>query len=229
MTKANLNRMDMCQTVQALLLGEHDVWKGNIGFAESVGELGACIDAIDAAANAQMAGNTVGVTKDKKKLAKSAIEKTLLLTKLARAYARIAKNQTLLTAVNKSKGSLQKTPLDELTIVLNAMLEAALGVKEELVKYGFKPTMEEEADAAIVAFEEAKPGTRVIISGRAAKTASIPKLMKRTKVCLLVLDDLIEVFREDHREFVARYTMSRIIVDYGVRHGGKKMPPTHTD
>ena len=151
MTKANLNRMTMCQTVQALLLGEHDLWKGNIGFAESVGELGACIDAIDAAANAQMSGNTVGVTRDKKKLAKAAIDKTLLLSKLARAYARIAKNQTLLTAVNKSKGSLQKTPLDELTVVLNAMLEAALGVKEELVKYGFKPTMEEEAGAAIAA------------------------------------------------------------------------------
>ncbi|MEO6832375.1 MAG: hypothetical protein ABI378_08170, partial [Chitinophagaceae bacterium] len=90
MTKANLNRMDMCKAVQALLLGKHDVWKGNMGFAESVGELGVCIDAIDAAAVVQMAGNTVGVTSDKKSIAKVAIEKTLRIAKLARAYARIA-------------------------------------------------------------------------------------------------------------------------------------------
>ncbi|MEO6831089.1 MAG: hypothetical protein ABI169_02740 [Chitinophagaceae bacterium] len=225
MTKANLNRRDMCKAVQALPLRDHDVWKGNMGFAESVGELGVCIDGIDAAASVQMAGNTVGVTSDKKSIAKVAIEKTLRIAKLARAYARIAKNQTLLSAVNKSKGSLQKTPLDELTARLNAMLEAALGVKNELQKYGLVSTWEEEAKAAIAAFEDAKPGTRVIISGRAAKTASIPQIMRRAKACLLVLDDLIEVYQEEYAEFVATYKIARIIVDYGVRHEHKPIPP----
>lgn len=72
------------------------------------------------------------------------------------------------------------------------------------------------ASAAIDAFKEAARGTRVIILGRSAITASVPQIMRAGKKELLVLDDLVgSLYAGDEPEFADAYKSAGVIVDAG--------------
>lgn len=218
MKQKDLNRLNMWKTVYQVLQDYKSVWKDNEGFSEAVDDLKRFIDAADQAAGKQAAGGTAGITSDKESLADEAINKTLRVTKVARAYARKTNNLTLLDAVDYAKGRLQKTPLDELTARLTGMLNPAIKVKDALKKFGFIKDSDTAAAAAIAAFDQAAPGTRVAIAGRSAVTATLPQIMNGGKGELLVLDDLVSLYEDDAPEFVAAYKAARNIVDAGIRH-----------
>ena len=218
MQQKDLNRLTMWKAVYQVLQENKPTWQDNAGFSEAVDDLKRFIDAATSAAGRQAAGGTTGITTDKESLADAAIDKTLRITKLARAYARKAGNATLLDAVDYSKGSLQKTPFDELAARLNSMLSAAAEVKTELAGWGYKEGWDAEAAAAISAFSQSAPGTRVAISGRKAVTATLPQVMRGGKAELLVLDDLVGLYEDDAPDFVGTYKAARSIVNVGKRH-----------
>ncbi len=223
MRQVNLNRLNMWKAVYKVLQDNKDVWNDNEAFSEAVDDLKAYIDAADKVGGGQAAGGTTGITTDKETLADAAIDKTLRMTNLARAYARKTNNHTLLDAVDFAKGSLQKTPLDELAARLAGMLKAASGVKDELVnKWKLDSNADTAAAAAIEAFSKAAPGTRVAISGRTALNATLPQIMRGGKAELLVIDDLVgSLYADDAPEFVGTYKVARNIVDAGGRHEDK--------
>ena len=218
MEQQDLNRLTMWKTVYIVLQDYQGVWQVNEGFSEAVTDLKGFIKAADAASGSQAAGRTTGITADKETLADDAINKTLRVTKIARAYARKINNQTLLSAVDYAKGSLQKTPLDELTARLNSMLKAVQGVADALQRWGFVKGSDESAAAAIEAFSKAAQGTRVAISGGKAMTATLPQIMRGGKTELLIIDDLIGMYEEEAPQFVLTYKAARNIVDVGIRH-----------
>ncbi len=216
MKQPDLNRHSMWKVVYDVLQIYKDIWSGNKAFSEGVADLKSYIDAADNAAKGQAGGTTKGITSDKEAAADNAIALVLKLSKLARAYARKVGNNTLFTAVDFEKSALQNTPLDELLARLQGMLDAAVGVKDNLGDYGFTAGSDTAAQAAIDAFAKAAPGTRAAISGRSAITASVPQIMKGGKAELLVLDDLMSsLYAEDEPQMAAAYRAARVVVDAG--------------
>ena len=220
MKQPDLNRLSMWKVVYDVLQQHKPTWTGNKAFSDAVGDLKSFMDSADAAALGQQGGGIRGITSDKEAAADHAIALVLKLSKLARAYARKEGNNTLFAAVDYEKSALQNTPLDELQARLQGMLDAAVGVKDDLGDYGFVAGSDTAAQAAIDAFAKAAPGTRAAISGRSAITASVPQIMKGGKAELLVLDDLMSsLYAEDEPQMAAAYRAARVVVDAG--HGKK--------
>ena len=224
MRQAALNRVNMWKVVYEVLQDYKSTWQDNEAFAQAVEDLKAFIDAADSAAGVQATGGTGGITTDKEGLADDAIDKTLHVTMIARAFARKMNNHTLFSAVDYNKSTLQKTPLDELEARLTGMLNAAVTVKDSLQKWGFVAGSDTAAATAIAVFSKAAPGTRVAISGRMAVTGTVPQIMTGGKNELLVMDDMIHLFDDDAPQFVATYKAARNVVDAGHRGGGKDNP-----
>ena len=225
MNQRNLNELAMIKASSAVLKQNQEAWKDIEGFVELVNILDSYVEALELAARVQVKGNTTGITEDKDSISELAVDKAFIVCKLARVVARATHNHTLFTLVDATKPSLYRTPYGELASKLTTMLNGSMEVQADMEKYGFEPHMETEAREAIAAFEVANPSTRIAIAGRAAKTATVPQLIRGAKETLLMIDDLMELLEEKNPEMVATFQGARSVVQYGTRHKPKDVPP----
>jgi len=222
MKNQELSRLSMWWAVRRHLNAYSSIWNGNEPFSEASAMLTQAIEQARAALDVQ-AVTSKGVATDRILLKSEAINRTLAISQSTKAYAKVAGNSELLSAVNYGTSALTKMSHHELAAQLRTIIAAAREAGEALRKFGVTPETCDAALEAVVSMEQAQSHVRTMITGRKAVTMNIPEIMATGRKALGTMDNLIYLFAVANPEFVAGYKTARVIVHAGTR--SKDGPP----
>jgi hypothetical protein len=217
MKKVDQIRLAMWRAVELHLGANNSLWNANGPFAEAAAELSQAIRDAWGAAEKQVGGSK-GVSSRRDAMEQEALDRVVIIARVAKAFALNTDNHELLHAERLGKGSLEIKSQAVLIATLRSMVNAAKPYKDALVRYGVPADAYEAALEAINALEGTQTAVRTAISGRKAVTDSVYFIMKAGALALAKLDNLVHVFELQYPEFVAGYKAARTIIHTGIRH-----------
>ncbi len=226
MTREDLNRVDMFNTVESLMGKNQLTWSVVPAIAITVTDLKAGLAAIGDSVRKQQAP-TGGARDEKASVRLSFEEKILEVADQLSALA--AKNQdaTLGAAVELTLSTLDKLEVDVLEQTGKRLSGLGTANLAALADYGITAADLTELDTLTAKFHDVKNAPRVAISGRAGETETQPALVANvTSLLRNRLDKQMTKFKKSHPEFFASYRSARVIVDRGGSGGGPTTPVT---
>lgn len=160
-----------------------------------------------------------GVTQDKAELRNAAIIKTLVVAAGVRAWAAFNEDQTVVRQMSVTESELIKLSDELLPQAMYVVHDAANLHIASLADYGIFPATVSDLKAAIDDYKDYVERPRQAIGDRKAQTDLLPQLFRQGDTLLkMQMDPLVGTFSVDEPVFVAEYTNSREIIDFGRRH-----------
>lgn len=152
-----------------------------------------------------------GVAADKKTLKKALCDTALKVAKPTRAYATETGDNTLRDEVDYAFTDLNRLRDDQIAPRCQIVHDRAAANLAALAIYGVTTEKLENLQNAIDNSSEATPKPRTARADRAVQTANLTVLFRESKKSLTIMDDLIDIFADDHPDFVRIYKNLREI------------------
>lgn len=152
-----------------------------------------------------------GVSKDKQTGKIYLTEVALKVANPTRAYATQIKNNTLRDEVDYAFTELSRLRDDQIAPRCQIIHDRAAANLAALAEYGVTAEKLEALQTAIDNFSAEVPKPRAARAARSVKTANLSDLFRQSKEVLTVMDDLTDIFKDDHPDFVAKYNKLREI------------------
>lgn len=216
----------MYKAVRDYLTEETAVWSGIVANATAHSDLTAKITAIDDMVTAQ-GGATTGHTAAKNALRAALEAKILLVANATANLARANADEILLAEVDLTPSGLAATSDQLIDDVGARVIAAANTAPLSLMDYGLTALDVPELQAAIDAFDAAKPAGDVKRAQRAGLTAALEPLFAETSALLKDrMDTLLARYKATDPAFHAGYEAARVIIDlHGPGEEDEPVPP----
>lgn len=205
------NRIRMLHTVLAHVDEHPDVWSDKPPIARNVAAVRATTEQIDATAEAQAAGDTQGLTENKRRARRAAVDALLDLGRKVAAYAIETGDADLRQAADRSRTDWRRMPdatfAAEAADLFRRVEAAPDGALDE---YGVGATEVEDARAAVAEvgrLGEIRDNVGIDVS---VATEDLDELYDDTAEPLEVLDRLVPALIDDEG-FVDEYARARRI------------------
>ena len=211
------NKVTMHKTVDAFLDKSNSIWNDMAPFVNATQRLKANLAAIDAAVQKQEAPSGAGAGKA---AAREALEDAaFLMAQALSVLGHTSSDHELKARVALSRSDFDHLGDEELSHRANIILDEVNARKTELAAFNITQARIDDFSQALQAFNNAKTLPRTTVAARAAKTQSIPVLLRDNDSILRnELDPLVNLFQPTHPEFVAGYRAARVIVDRAASH-----------
>lgn len=228
MTRDDLNRTDMFNTVDSLMDKNQSIWGVVPAITVTVADVKAGIAAIGESVRRQQSP-TGGARDEKVAVRLSFEEKILEIADQLSALAAKNKDANLGAQVELTLSALDKQDVDVLEQTGKRVSGLATPNLAALADYGITQADVTELNNLTTKFHGVKNAPRTAISGRAGETDTQPGLVANvTSILRNRLDKQMTKFKKSHPEFFAAYRSARVIVDRGGSGGGSQPPPAPT-
>lgn len=175
----------------------------------------------------QKSGALTGVAADKKAAKQNLCKLAATVAGAIYAYASANNNETLQQSMNLPVTALMRARDEAVAPLCQMIHDRAESDFDALKDYGIKPVHLTDLQTALADYFAKSINPRSAVSNRKTVNANLTVLFKEADEILKnQLDKLIELFREDHPDFVNTYFETRIIVDPPTRERKSK---TDTD
>lgn len=201
----------MTKATLAFMENKRAGWEAIQPVNDTVTKVTSFVTAIETVDQEREALKTTGLTEDKEQVFETMCKLAFKLASKIKAYAKVTKNNTLLSAVNYSESTLkeggQAAALTRCKTIHNKALEHV----EALVAYQVQPEDTDALKAAIDKFEPLTPQRDATGDERIAKTARLSEIISEIREQLDILDDMVEGMFDE--EFEDAYKQARHIID----------------
>lgn len=225
MTRDDLNRIDMFNTVDSVMDRNQSIWGAVPAITVTVTDVKAGIAAIGESVRRQRA--PTGGAKDEKAAVRLSFEEKILEV-ADQLSAMAAKNNdaNLGAQVELTLSALDKMDVDDLEQTGKRVAGLASTNLAALADYGITQADVTELNNLTTRFHGVKNAPRTAIAGRAGETDTQPILVANvTSVLRNRPDKQMRKFKKSNPEFYAAYRAARVIVDRGGS-GASDQPPT---
>lgn len=162
----------------------------------------------------QKSGALSGAAGDKKTAKQTLCKIAATVAGAIYAYASANRNETLQQSMNLPVTTLMRMRDEAVAPLCQMIHDRAETDLEALRDYGIKPAHLTDLQTAIADYFAKSINPRSAITNRKTVNANLTNLFREADEILKnQLDKLIELFREDHPDFVNTYFETRIIVD----------------
>lgn len=204
----------MYYAVQKVLEKHNAVWSATPAFAATVTELGANIDALEAAVAKQVI-DIRGYAISKAEAERQMVSLTIKVTGAAKAYAVVNQDQVLATQVNVTPSTFHRLRGAIVSQACQGLHDIVAPLTAELADYGITAEDLEALQTAIEAYTGLISSPRNAITARKGHTAEIGFLVRDTaKLLDKRMDALMGLFALEHVDFHREFFDARIIVDH---------------
>ena len=207
----------MYTVTNAVLMDNEPVWNVLPGFVTAKNKFNLIWLDIDPDAAKQLAGT--GTASDTKSSTRTLLTGFMLrMNGNMHAYAIATGNMALRSDTNISESTLDR--LRDNTFLMTAKMTRELAITNAagLTDYGVTDAFMAQFTQAIKDYSDGMPGPRKAISLRSTATKGIKEKIAACNEQLLIMDKLMENFRETNPQFVSDYFSARMIIDLGHRH-----------
>jgi hypothetical protein len=179
-------------------------------FPTALGKLKTFNTRIAAAAGLQETPRT-GVAKDKQTRKDELIENALKVIKPARAHASEVGDNTLRDEVDYAFTDLNRLRDEQLAPRCQVIHDRAAALLEEMKAFGLTSAKLAALQTAIDDYSAETPKPRAARAETSVQTDNLEDLFSESKKVLIQMDDMIDNFKDDHPDFVAKYKKLREI------------------
>lgn len=214
MTNRQESKWSMYQVVKELLRVKDSVISALPNYATFLSAFAAAIVKIAANAEQQMYDKK-GARKTKEEMAdimKILASKTV---KKVIAYAKFAKDETLLAEMKQNESKLARSADNLMATAAQGIYSRAQANLTELMPYGVTAASQAAFEAAITGYNEWTGKPRTGIVERKAVTEALLLNFKEADEALANIDALVEIVRYDEPRFYTEYTSARKLVAAG--------------
>lgn len=217
MKRTTTNKLNMYQSVHAVLSQYQTVWQGIPAFAGAVSNFESQFELLQTSLVEQSSATT-GVSTDKNLRIEELRERILLVQRTLFLLGR-EQGDTLLQERNrKTKSSLTTMSFGKLAVRCKEVKVDIDAHGSELINYGITPDFIEELNSQLLGIDELNNSVRLAILKRKNATESINDLeLAIDKLLRVEMDGLILLFK--NTPFFKAFRHARAVVDYG-SHGG---------
>ena len=212
MNRSLINRITMVRRTIELLNRHADTWKDIGPVAKQVKVLVKLLREFDAAARAQMENDTKGLTRVKHAKINELIDRTIIMVKALRPFARIHNDLELLSKVNFAPSRFRKLSTEKLLVRCSLIAEVAKGRNGEGKEFGLNSSDIIAVERLIDTLKPLSSERDSVGNHREIATARLNTVTRQCGAQLKILDDLVDVLIEDE-ELVDVYWESRQIID----------------
>jgi hypothetical protein len=221
MTDRQENKMSMYHVVQDVCNKSKSVWSEMPAFEEAFGFFNECIKQIMETRLIQE-GKTTGIAENKKNVEEKMIDLTISIGSAIFAYASVVGDIELKEKTYYTPSELQLSRDTILRDRCQLIHEETNKHIDSMGDYGVSTGDLEEFQMVIDNFTTLIAKPRNAIGTRVTATAKLVELFKQgDEILYNRMDKLAEKYRSSNKDFYLSYKNARIIVDMGVRHGGR--------
>ena len=225
MKRSTANKLNMYESVHAVLTDHQNSWQNIPAFANAVNTIETKLALLRVRITEQLSATT-GVTLEKKLRTEDLRSRMLVIQHALFLLGRASGDIALRERNNHSKSDLRDLNLNEFAARCSELKTDLDTYGAQLAEYGITQQTIDELMPLLLGIDELNNSTRKAIIKRKEITRSISDLEHELDELLRVeLDRLILVFKQSDPAFFHSYNSARITIDYGGGRGSRGDEP----
>lgn len=229
MKQSESNFLSMVQSVLAVLKSDESIWAGEPEIVSEVSDIKSEFDQVNEYLEHVSGLDPTGHTKSKNSVFDAIIKATFKLCRRMCIYARKQNDLALLNFADHSENSLSAGTEKEAINRCAAIVSKAQSLPDVFLPYKVTADGLAEILQLIEAYQQHVETRSTVKTDKSVSIHDISGQIGSLKDRLVLLDDMIEGLIEDE-EMIARYKLTRMVINYGSgktlkNKGDKNMPP----
>lgn len=221
MKRSTANKLNMYESVHAVLTDHQSSWQNVPAFVSAVNTFETKLNLLRTRAAEQVSATT-GVSQEKKMRTEDLRERMLIAQNALFLLGRAIGDVPLRERNHASKTDLFKMTLNEFAVRCSELKGDLDSHASQLAEYGINQQAIDELTPLLLGIDELNNSVRKAIIKRKGITKSIEDLEQEINELLRVeLDRLILVFKESEPALVHSYNSARITINYGGGRGSR--------